>query len=133
MSSRALLVCLAFIALPAFPQDVLRAADLTGWWSADPVHAGESTHLALQFVDKDGKQEAHLSLPAIGAYDINLGEVKITGNSVDTQGLAFPLTWNAMTRSLSGHVPADAAPVYDIPVEFIRGESLAKPSPNEWR
>ncbi|HET7809911.1 MAG TPA: PQQ-binding-like beta-propeller repeat protein [Steroidobacteraceae bacterium] len=89
--------------------------------------------MALQFIEKDGKQEAHLSLPTIGAYDINLGEVAISGNSIETRGFKFPLTWNPDTRTLSGHLPADAAPIYDIPVTFKRGEPLAKKPPGDWK
>jgi outer membrane protein assembly factor BamB len=113
-------------------QAPLRFADLAGWWSADPVHGGESSHLALQFLEKDGTPEARLSLPAIGAYGINLGEVAIEGDAVHTRGLAFPLTWNPSTATLSGHVPADAAPIYHIPVEFRRAGPLEKPPANEW-
>ena len=39
-------------------QTDVRFADLAGWWSADPVQGGESAHVALQFVEKDGKPEA---------------------------------------------------------------------------
>ncbi|HUQ11929.1 MAG TPA: PQQ-binding-like beta-propeller repeat protein [Steroidobacteraceae bacterium] len=123
----------AAFAVRALAQDAVSARDLAGWWSADPVHGGETSHLALQFVDNGGKQEAHLSLPGIGAYDINLGEVTITGNSLHTKGLAFPLSWNANSRTLAGTVPAEAAPIYDIPVEFKRGEPLVKPAPNDWK
>lgn len=121
------------LSLPTLAQTSLRVEDIAGWWSADPTHGGESSHLALQFVVKDGKQEAHLSLPAIGAYDINLGEVSISGDALDTKGLSFPLTWNAEKQVLVGVLPADAAPVYSIPVEFKRGEALAKPPANEWK
>ena len=39
-----------FSALPAAAQDTLRFSDLDGWWSADPVRGGESSHVALQFL-----------------------------------------------------------------------------------
>jgi outer membrane protein assembly factor BamB len=120
------------LAWPACAQD-LRFEDLEGWWAADPTHGGESSHLAMQFIAKDGKREAHLSLPAIDAWDINLGEVAITGDKLDTKGLSFPLQWNAGTKTLSGVLPADAAPVYSIPVAFKRAEPLIKPAAKEWR
>lgn len=126
-------VSVFLLSAPAVGQSAVRFADLAGWWSADPSHGGESSHLALQFLEKDGKQEAHLSLPAIGGYDINLGEVEISGNSISTKGLSFPLTWNAATGTLSGHIPAEAAPVYHIPVEFRRSGPLERPLANEWR
>jgi outer membrane protein assembly factor BamB len=118
------------LAAPCLAQETVRFEDLSGWWSADPVHGGETSRLSLQFVDD--KQEAHLSLPAIGAYDINLGAVTISGSSINTQGLAFPLNWNPTTRTLAGTIPAEAAPIYDIPVEFRRGEPLVPPPANRW-
>lgn len=136
-----LAVCVVALSAPAAEPQSLTQNELDGWWSADPVHAGETSHLALQFLHRDGKQEAHLSLPGIGAYDINLGEVKITSDRtgdridtrVDTQGLSFPLSWTASTQTLSGVVPAEAAPLYRIPVEFRRAAALEKPAANEWR
>jgi outer membrane protein assembly factor BamB len=111
----------------------VRFEDLAGWWSAAPVHGGESSHVALQFVVTDGRQEARLWLMAIGAYDIGLGTVTLSGNSIDTKPLSFPLTWNPTTRSLTGHLPAEAAPVYDIPVEFKRAEAAEMPPAREWK
>ena len=89
-TSRAL-ACLfvAALAVPATAQSAVRFADVAGWWSADPVQRGESSHVALQFVEKDGKQEARLWLMAIGAYDVNLGAVKIAGDTVDTSRCRF--------------------------------------------
>lgn len=112
--------------------------DLTGWWSADPVHAGEASHIALQIRPSssesgDGKPEARLWLMDIGAYDIGLGEVAINGDALDTKGLSFPLRWNAGTQTLSGRIPAEAAPVYGIPIEFRRGSPVEKPPANEWQ
>jgi outer membrane protein assembly factor BamB len=129
-----LLVCLGAMALAAtaHAQDALTFADIEGWWGADPVHGGESSHLALRFVETEGKHEARLSIQAIGAYDINLGEVAIRARTIDTKGLSFPLQWDPATRTLSGHIPAEAAPIYRIPVEFRRGESPPKPPANQW-
>ena len=107
--------------------------DITGWWSADPVHDGQSSHIALEIRDKDGKPEARLWLMEIGAYDIGLGEVAIKGEALETKGLAFPLRWNPDRQSLSGTIPAEAAPVYDIPIEFKRGGAVTKPPANEWK
>ena len=61
--SLSLACLLAFaLAVPAAAQTSVRFSDLAGWWSADPVQGGESSHVALQFVEKDGKQEAQLSV-----------------------------------------------------------------------
>jgi outer membrane protein assembly factor BamB len=97
------------------------------------VHGGESSHLALQFLEKDGKHKALLSVPAIAGYGIDLGEVTITGNSIDTKPLSFPLTWNPDTKTLSGDITAEAVPVYKIPVEFKRGGPIEKLPANEWQ
>ena len=91
--------------------------DLAGWWSADAVHGGESSHIALQIRARDkapgetGALEARLWLMDIGAYDVGLGEVAINGDALDTKGLSFPLAWNADKQTLSGIIPAEAAPV----------------------
>jgi outer membrane protein assembly factor BamB len=127
------LACLALLAGSADAAEPVRPADLEGWWSADPVHGGESSHLALQFLETDGKFQAQLSVPAVGGYGIPLGEVVFSGPSIDTKGLSFPLTWDPATASLKGRIPAEAAPVYDIPIEFRRGAPLPKPPPREWR
>jgi outer membrane protein assembly factor BamB len=127
------LACCCAVALPVSAQEALRFDELAGWWSADPVHGGESSHLALQFLEKDGKQVAQLSIPAIGGYDIGLGEVTISGQSVDTRPLSFPLTWNAERQTLSGIITAEAVPVYRIPVEFKRGEEFTRPAPHDWK
>lgn len=134
MRSSPLRVCACLVVLSCTTARADVSFDtLAGWWSADPVHDGESSHLALQFLERDGKPEARLSLPAIGAYDIGLGTVTLSGDSIVTQPLAFPLTWNLATQTLSGHIPAEAAPLYDIPVEFKRGAPLEKAPPREWK
>jgi len=123
---------LAAMAAPALAQTPVRFTDLDGWWSADPVFGGEPSHLALQFIEKDGKPEGRLWLMAIGAYDIPLGELKTYGNSIDFKE-SFPLTWNPTTQTLTGVIPADAAPVYNIPIEFRRGAPVEKPKQIDWQ
>jgi len=127
------LACLlaAALAAPAIAQTPVRFSDLSGWWAADPEFGGESSHLALQFIEKDGKPEGRLWLMAIGAYDIPLGEVTTHGNSINFKE-SFPLTWNPATQTLGGTIPADAAPVYDIPIEFKRGGPVERPAPRDW-
>src|SRR6188768_2680702 len=110
----------------------LEFTTLEGWWSADPAFAGESSHVAIHFETVDGKPTAKLSLPAIGAYDIPLGTVSISGNRIDMQPLSFPLTYDTGKKTLSGVLPKDAVPVYAIPVEFTRGAALVKPAPPTW-
>jgi outer membrane protein assembly factor BamB len=131
--SRALVrVFLFALTAPTLAQTPLRFEEIAGWWSAQPVHAGESSHIALQFLEKDGKPEGRLWLMAIGAYDIPLGEVTIDGHSINTKE-PFPLTWNPVTGTLSGTIPADAAPVYDIPLEFKRRGPAEEPPVPDWK
>jgi len=121
----------AALAAPAIAQTPVRFSDLSGWWAADPEFGGESSHLALHFIEKDGKPEGRLWLMAIGAYDIPLGELTVYGNSINFKE-SFPLTWNPTTQTLSGVIPADAAPVYNIPIEFRRSGPVEKPAPRDW-
>lgn len=113
--------------------DGVTLRDIAGWWAANPEWGGETSHVALQFVEKDGKAEGRVSLPAIGAYDVPLGEVTFSGNDLDTKPLAFPLTWNPEKKTLSGFLTAEAVPVYRIPVVFARAEPFVKPPAKEWR
>ena len=119
------------IAAPA-ASDPLRFSDLTGWWSADPVYGGESAHMALQFLEKDGRPEAQLSAPEFGVYGFSLGEVTLSGNSIDTKGLSFPLTWNPADLTLSGHLPEDVVPIYKVSAEFKRSGPIEKLPPRDW-
>jgi outer membrane protein assembly factor BamB len=107
-------------------------SDLSGWWSAEPSFGGETSQVALHFVESEGRQEARISILAIGGFEFPLGEVTIAGDTLDTKGLSFPLRWNPETRTLSGVLPADAVPVYRIPIEFRRSEPIEKPKPREW-
>src|SRR5688500_11271935 len=131
MNHRAWLVCLTIVAGPAHAQDAVRSADLVGAWAADPVHGGESSHVALQFLQNDDKLAARLSIPAIAVYDVSLGEVSIAGHSIDTKALSQPLTWNPSSKTLRGYLTAEAVPIYRILVEFTRGPPEAKPAPRE--
>lgn len=129
--SRAACALIACVGLSASAQ-ALEYSDIAGWWSAEPVHGGESSRIVLHFLQKDGKTVAELSLPAIGVHEIGLGEVTIAANSIDTKSLSFPLMWNATSQTLAGLLPKDAAPLYDIPVEFRRSGPFAKPGPPQW-
>jgi outer membrane protein assembly factor BamB len=133
MNLRAWLLCVSMVAGTANAQEAVRFADLIGAWAADPVYGGESSHVAMQFLEKDGKLEARMSIPAIAVHDVSLGEVSIAGSSIDTKGLSQPLTWDPSTRTLRGFLTSEAVPVYKIPVEFRRSQPEAKPAPREWK
>lgn len=87
----------------------------------------------LHLLEVDGKPSANLTLLTIGGDAIPLGTVTVSGNSIDTQPLSFPLTYDAARGTLSGYVPQDAAPIYKIPIEFHRSEPLPKQTPPDWR
>lgn len=106
--------------------------DLEGWWSAEPTYAGESSRVLVQFAREGDEQLARLSLAAIAAYGMSMGSVSIDGHVVKMEGLAFPLTYDADKRTLSGTLPEEVVPVYRIPVEFVRIESFEKPSAPTW-
>jgi len=130
-----LLACLFTVAISAtiVAQSPVRFPDLAGWWSADPIRSGEPSHVALQFLEKDGKQQGRLWLMAIGAYDIPLGTVTRSGNSIDFKTDRFPLIWNPTTQMLSGHLPADVAPACNISIEFRRSEPVEEPPARDWK
>jgi outer membrane protein assembly factor BamB len=125
--------CVLAFAIPLMANADVRPADLAGWWSADPAWSGESSHVALQFAEKDGKLEARMSIPAIAVYEVPLGEVAISGDAIDTKPLSQPLTWNPTTRTLSGYLTVEAVPVHKIPVEFKRSAPFVKPPILEWK
>jgi outer membrane protein assembly factor BamB len=137
MSRKVSLAALFLVALvfanPVSAREPVAFQELAGWWSANPSHGGESAQLALQYVEKDGKPQVLLSAPALGVHGFSLGEVTIAGDRVDSKGLAFPLTWNAATHTLSGFIPESIAPVYNIPVEFKRSGPVEPVPPREWR
>lgn len=107
--------------------------DLAGWWSADPVYAGESSRVVLHLLEHEGKPTARISIVAIGGYEFPLGTVTLTGNALDTAPFSMPLTYDPSRDTLQGHLPKDAVPVYRIPVEFRRSAPYDKPSPPKWQ
>jgi hypothetical protein len=123
----------AVVALPATAQADVRFADLAGWWSADPVHGGESSHVVLQFREKDGKPEARLWLMAIGAMTSGWVPSRFPATRSIPGECHFRSPGIRSRRRLSGHLPADAAPVYNIPVEFKRSEPIEKPAARDWK
>src|SRR5262245_24665936 len=70
-------LAVATLALPAAAQ-TLKFEDLAGWWTAEPSFGGESSRVALHFLEADGKREARVSVLAIGGYDFPIGEVTIS-------------------------------------------------------
>jgi outer membrane protein assembly factor BamB len=107
-------------------------ADIEGWWIATPTYANESSTIVLQFVKQEDKQTMRLSLPPIGGYDMNAGNISVSGVSVTTDALEFPLTYDAEQKTLSGYLPEAIVPVHKIPVTFKRTDPVVKPAPRVW-
>lgn len=134
-ASRALFAAFVSIALTSVSARAAESfafSDIAGWWSAEPQFAGESSRVLLHFQEEQGKQIVRLSLLGIGGYDVPVGTVAISGDSLDMQPLPFPLKYDAAKGTLSGYLPEAAVPVYKIPVEFRRIEALAKPAAPTW-
>jgi outer membrane protein assembly factor BamB len=110
----------------------LKFSDVAGWWCAEPSYGGDSSKVCLHFVEEKEKQTVRLSMLGIGGYDQPIGTVTLSGTTLDMQPYPFPLTYDAAKRTLSGHLPEAAVPVYKIPVEFHRVETLEKPLRPTW-
>ena len=134
MKSRVFFIVAAFssLACAGLADAETQFSQLEGWWSAEPSHAGQSSQVLLHFLEENGKPSARLSLLGIGGYEYPIGTVLIDGDTVKSEAIAFPLTFDANNQTLSGVMPEAAVPVYRIPVEFHRIEAVAKPAPTLW-
>ncbi len=132
---RAFIVALALTAgaFASVANAETKFSDIAGWWSADPVYAGESSRVVLHLLEHEGKPTARLSIVAIGGYEFPLGTVTISGDSLDTAPFSLPLTYDPARDTLQGYLPKDAVPVYRIPVEFHRSAPYDKPAPPQWQ
>ena len=83
---RAFIVALALTAgaFASVANAETKFSDIAGWWSADPVYAGESSRVVLHLLEHEGKPTARLSIVAIGGYEFPLGTVTISGDSLDS-------------------------------------------------
>ncbi len=122
----------AVICVASTSANALDFADLEGWWSAEPTHAGASARVLVQFVQEGDKQLARLTLPSIAAYDMSMGAVLIEGTTVEMEALTFPLAYDASERTLSGTLPEEVVPAYRIPVSFRRSEPFTRAAPPTW-
>ena len=123
---------MALAATNAVAADTLKFSDVAGWWLAEPSYAGESSKIALHFLEDNGKQQVRLSLFAIGGYEVPVGTLTLSGNTLDMKPFPFPLTYDAARGTLSGVLPEAALPIYRIPVRFRRSEPLPKPALPDW-
>jgi outer membrane protein assembly factor BamB len=111
---------------PAGPVDV---SELAGTWAGTLVHAGESEPLALELEPgTDGKVLIRMSVPVAHLDRAPLGRAtpQIQGDQV-TLG-PFVLRYDRAARSLTGTVPKDLVPVYELPVTLRRVERFDVPA-----
>lgn len=106
--------------------------ELTGWWSAEPVHNGQSSTVYLQFIEEDGKQVARLGMLAIGGFDTPFGTVILSGDALDMQPYPWPLSYDRKRGTLNGFLPEAAVPVHRIAVQFQRIDPPTRPEPDSW-
>jgi outer membrane protein assembly factor BamB len=130
--SAAIACGLALSGCTARAADAFKFSDITGWWSAEPSYAGESSRVLLHFMEENGEQSVRISLLDIGGYDVPIGTVTIAGDTLDMQPYPFPLQYDAAKGTLSGELPEAAVPVNKIPIEFHRIEPMAKPVLPTW-
>lgn len=120
-------VALAVSLLPAASRaadDAARLAALPGYWKAQVECAGSRSWFALEFTAADsGRVLARMSLPALHAYDFELGMARLSGDTVRAGPFAF--AWDESGERLTGVLPRALVPVYELAVELRRGEPLA--------
>lgn len=103
---------------PSPGQDAPRSAHvLEGFWSAGVSRSGNPSELHLRLTRKgDGPLTAFLSLPAIDVWDLPLGPVSMSGDTV--RAAIFELHHDEADRALTGELPEALVPVHTIPVRF---------------
>lgn len=111
----------------------LSFAELTGWWSAEPVHNGQSSTVYLQFIEEDGKQVARLGMLAIGGFDTPFGTVTLSGDDLDMQPYPWPLAYDREHDTLNGFLPEATVPVHRIAVQFRRIDPPTRPASAVWK
>jgi outer membrane protein assembly factor BamB len=100
---------------------------LHGWWRATATHAGESKDVYLHFEDRDGKPFVRFSIPSIAADDSPLGPYRVDGDKVNLPAAGWSFALVDSATALSGTIPSDIAPVYNLRVRFERSAPPTQP------
>jgi outer membrane protein assembly factor BamB len=128
MNTRAALgACLLSIGAATSAQSPSEAPKLDGWWRASATHAGESKDFFLHFEERSGKPVVRFSIPWIAADGSPLGPYKIEGSKVIFPAVGWSLALDEGGKSLSGTIPSDIVPVYQISVRFERADAPEQP------
>jgi outer membrane protein assembly factor BamB len=115
-------------AAPASSTAEVAPADLAGAWAGTLAHDGETTPFALELEPgTDGKVLIKATVPAMHLAGAPFGRVpwKAEGRAVRLGPFAF--TYDPAARTLTGKVPAELAPVYEIPLVLHRVERVQAP------
>ncbi len=98
-----------------------------GVWEAAPVFQGVSGRVVLEIVeDEAGQLSVDLGMPALGVHSLAMGPATLDGSEL--QAGPFRLTYDPVSDTLEGDLPAALVPVHRIPATFRRVE-LAPPAP----
>ena len=102
------------------------APALEGHWTGPATHAGTQATIGLSIVrGADGVLTAETSVPAINILGLKLGPVTVRDTTV-TAG-PFVLQWDEAGGRLHGTLPEALVPVYAIPFELRRVDTLDFP------
>lgn len=97
--------------------------DLTGLWHGKISHGEQVSDFAIRVEEtEEGEAKLEVSMPAIGAFDVFIGQAKHEGNRL-TLG-SWSVTFDPDTQTLNGIIPEGIAPVYRIPFTLARVEQL---------
>lgn len=121
----------ARIALASRPE-APSAGALMGAWSGTLSHEGETQPFALELEPAaDGKVLVKATVPAIHLAHRPFGTMplEIAGNEVRLGPFRF--VWDAAAGTLSGNLPRDLVPVYDVPATLRRVERVEPPAREE--
>ena len=105
----------------------MRPEQLTGWWRGTVSHAGESKDMYLHFEQRNGKPFVRFSIPWIAADGSPLGPYKVDGQKVTFPAAGWALEANEDATALSGTIPADIIPVYQLRTRFERSAPPVQP------
>lgn len=102
-----------------------RLARLAGDWRGQTEWGGSREWFAIRFVQEDsGRVSARFTVPALRAYDHDLGPVRLLGDTVFAGPFAF--AWDTLASRLRGVLPAVLVPVHEIAVELAPGTALVR-------
>lgn len=102
-----------------------RLARLAGDWRGQTEWGGSREWFAMKFVPGDsGRVLAQFTVPALRAYDYELGPARLRGDTLLAGPFAF--AWDTLAHRLRGVLPVALVPVHTIAVELAPGPPLVR-------